>query len=76
MRIIAVISCLLIFYGCGKQEEECQITDEGYFYLESLHTEFSKRDFRPTLDATIMEMPFTGTTGLLILQDEKGDNYQ
>ena len=77
MRIIAVMSCLLIFYGCGEQEKECQVTDEGYFYLmKSLNTEFGKHAPRTTLDATIIEMPFTGTTGLLILRDEKGDNYQ
>jgi len=78
MRItnIASVLCLLVICGCGEQSEDCQLSGDGYFYLVSLHAEFGKRDFRPILDATVVEMPFTGTTGLLILRDEKGEDYQ
>lgn len=78
MRItsIASVLCLLVICGCGEQSEDCQLSGDGYFYLVSLHAEFGKRELRPILDATVVEMPFTETTGLLILRDEKGENYQ
>ena len=84
VRGVAVVLCLLLVYGCGKQEEggcvypDCQIVDDGFFLLENLGGDFGETYWGITLpiDATLVEMPFTGTSGCFILRGKEGNEYR
>lgn len=82
MRLLIIIPMLslLAFCGCGEeqeeQEEQCLLDHDGFFELVNLDIE--DKDERPCkkFDGTLVEMPFTGTTGYLILRDQEGNDYR
>ena len=86
MRKLSVIYilCLLVLCSCGKEEEEHQPDSDGYFLLrildiESLDTSSVGKLFRKWyngFEATLVEMPFTGTPGYFILRDVEGNDYR
>ena len=79
------IFCLLVFCGCSVQKSEdecpdepreCKLADEGQFLLRSLDLEFIGMESCKDLDATLIEMPFTGNSGNFVLCDAQGKAYR
>jgi hypothetical protein len=84
---VVALFCLLMFCGCGDQGDvdedecldepaECRFTDEGLFLLRSLDLECIDMETCKELDATLIEMPFTGRSGNLVLWDKQENHYR
>jgi len=82
MRIFAIAGMLcLLLTSCSTEGRrvECQLEDDGCFLLSNLDMKDDPvllTGAEVSLDATLAEMPFTGTAGLLILKDAKGNEYR
>ncbi len=91
MRALAVSGLMFLILSSldcgdedGTQPPECQFEDDGFFELVNLDMEVDffradvSADERPCreFDGTLVEMPFTGTTGYLIFRDQEGNDYR
>ncbi len=65
MKVLSIteILCILLFCGCGGQDEESLIDGDGYFALYNLDMPVDMH----ILDAALIEIPYCGTRmGMII----------